>query len=90
MVRSAGATEVHFLVASPPTKYPCYYGIDTSRQEELIASTMDVDQISCHIGADSLHYISMEGMFAAMKADTDIYCAACFSGDYPAGKEIVI
>lgn len=90
MVRSAGATEVHFLVASPPTKYPCYYGIDTSRQEELIASTMDVDQISCHIGADSLHYISMEGMFAAMKADADIYCAACFSGDYPAGKEIVI
>jgi amidophosphoribosyltransferase len=90
MVRNAGAKEVHFLVASPPTKYPCYYGIDTSRQEELIASTMDVDQISCHIGADSLHYISMEGMFAAMKADTDIYCAACFSGDYPAGKEIVI
>ncbi len=89
MLRDAGATEVHMLVASPPTKFPCYYGIDTSRREELIANTMNNEQIRQFIGADSLHYISMEGMFAAMKNDSDIYCAACFSGDYPAGVESV-
>ena len=64
MLRNVGAKEVHVLIASPPTSYPCYYGIDTSRREELIASTMDVEQINQYIGADSLHYISMEGMFA--------------------------
>lgn len=87
MVRKAGAKEVHFMVTSPPTKYPCYYGIDTSRREELIASSMEVPQITEYIDADSLHYISMEGMFTAMKTDDAVYCAACFSGDYPAGVE---
>jgi amidophosphoribosyltransferase len=87
MLREAGATEVHMLVASPPTKFPCYYGIDTSRREELIANSMDNEQIREFIGADSLHYISMEGMFKALKGESDIYCAACFSGDYPAGTE---
>lgn len=85
MLRAAGATEVHMLVASPPTKFSCYYGIDTSQREELIANTMDNDQIRDFIGADSLHYISMEGMFKALKNENNIYCAACFSGDYPAG-----
>ncbi len=89
MLREAGATEVHMVVASPPTKFPCYYGIDTSRREELIANTMSNDQIQAFIGADSLHYISMEGMFTAMKNNADIYCAACFSGDYPAGVESI-
>jgi len=90
MLRNVGAKEVHVIIASPPTKFPCYYGIDTSRREELIASTMSVEQINDYIGADSLHYISMEGMFAAMKSDSDSFCAACFSGDYPAGEEISI
>lgn len=89
MLREAGATEVHMIVASPPTKFPCYYGIDTSRREELIANTMSNEEIRNFIGADSLHYISMEGMFTAMKNQADIYCAACFSGDYPAGVESV-
>lgn len=87
MLRNVGAKEVHVLIASPPTRFPCYYGIDTSRREELIASTMDVEQISSFIGADRLYYISMEGMFAAMKSDPGIFCAACFCGDYPAGEE---
>ena len=87
MLREAGATEVHMIVASPPTKHPCYYGIDTSRREELIANTMNNEEIRAFIGADSLHYISMEGMFAAMKNKAERYCAACFSGDYPAGVE---
>ncbi len=89
MLREAGAKEVHMVVASPPTKFPCYYGIDTSRREELIANTMSDEQIRNFIGADSLNYISMEGMFAAMKNNADIYCTACFSGDYPAGVESV-
>lgn len=89
MLREAGATEVHMVVASPPTRFPCYYGIDTSRREELIANTMSNEQIREFIGADSLNYISMEGMFAAMKNNADIYCAACFSGEYPAGVESV-
>ena len=87
MLRAAGAIEVHMLVASPPTKFSCYYGIDTSQREELIANTMDNNQIRDFIGADSLHYISMEGMFKALKNENNIYCAACFSGDYPTGVE---
>ncbi|MDD2620363.1 MAG: amidophosphoribosyltransferase [Syntrophomonadaceae bacterium] len=83
MLREAGATEVHMAVASPPTKYPCYYGIDTSRREELIASTMAQGEIEKFIEADSLHYISMEGMFNALKTGEQNFCAACFSGSYP-------
>jgi amidophosphoribosyltransferase len=89
MLRNAGAKEVHVVIASPPTRYPCYYGIDTSRREELIASTMDVDEICEFIEADSLHYIGLNSMFTAMKSDAGIFCAACFSGDYPAGEESV-
>ncbi|HBQ27610.1 MAG TPA: amidophosphoribosyltransferase, partial [Syntrophomonas sp.] len=62
MLRRAGASEVHMVVASPPTKFPCYYGIDTSRREELIANNMETDEICEFIGADSLNYISREGM----------------------------
>lgn len=83
MLRDAGAAEVHMAVASPPTRFPCYYGIDTSRREELIASTMNTSQIQNFIGADSLHYLTMEGMFAAMKGGSAGFCAACFNGDYP-------
>lgn len=82
MLRDAGASEVHMAVASPPTKYPCFYGIDTSRREELIANTMDNDQISAFIGADSLHYLTMEGMLESVK-ERSVFCTACFSGSYP-------
>lgn len=83
MLRLAGATEIHMAVASPPTKYPCYYGIDTSSREELIANSMDSEEIRSFIGADSLHYLSMEGMLQALKQDEPFFCAACFSGSYP-------
>lgn len=83
MLRDAGAAEVHMVVASPPTKFPCYYGIDTSRREELIANRMGVEQIREFIGADSLHYMSMEGMFSSINGSDLNMCAACFSGDYP-------
>jgi amidophosphoribosyltransferase len=83
MLRQAGAKEVHMAVASPPTRFPCYYGIDTSRREELIASSMDPSEIGDFIGADSLQYISMEGLFSALQKDENFFCAACFSGNYP-------
>lgn len=83
MLRDAGAAEVHMAVASPPTRFSCFYGIDTSRREELIASTMQVPQIQTFIGADSLHYLSIEGMFAALEGGAAGFCSACFSGDYP-------
>lgn len=89
MLRNAGAREVHVVVASPPARHPCYYGIDTSRREELIASTMDLAGITDYIGADSLHYLSMAGMLAAMNTDDDIFCTACFCGEYPAGTETI-
>lgn len=89
MLRNAGATEVHMAVASPPTKYPCYYGIDTSRREELIANTMDTDQICEFIGADSLHYVSREGMRDALQKSYPFFCDACFSGSYPIPVESV-
>lgn len=87
MLREAGATEIHMLIASPPTKYPCYYGIDTSESEDLIANKMDVKAIADFIGADSLHYISMEGMNKALEGNEDFFCAACFSGNYPVAIE---
>ncbi|MGI6549715.1 MAG: amidophosphoribosyltransferase [Syntrophomonadales bacterium] len=83
MLREAGATEVHMAVASPPTQYSCFYGIDTSAREELIAAKMDVEGIRTFIGADSLHYLSLEGLFAAANRNAVDFCAACFTGNYP-------
>jgi amidophosphoribosyltransferase len=87
MVRQAGAAEVHMRISSPPTMHPCFYGIDTPKQEELLASNMNVEQIAKHIGADSLAFISMNGLYRAVgeaKRDDAApqYCDACFSGDY--------
>ncbi|NLB89004.1 MAG: amidophosphoribosyltransferase [Syntrophomonadaceae bacterium] len=87
MLRKAGATEVHMVIASPPTKYPCYYGIDTSDSEDLIANKMDVNAIADFIGADSLHYISIEGMHKALERSEGFFCTACFSGNYPVAIE---
>jgi len=81
MVKKAGAKEVHFLISSPPVAYPCYYGIDTAEREKLIANQLDVEGIREYIGADSLHYISEEGLLRAL--GTDAVCLACFNGSYP-------
>lgn len=88
MLREAGAAEIHMLIASPPTKYSCFYGINTSKKEELIANKMEVDAIADFIGADSLHFISMAGMVNALGHDEDFFCAACFSGHYPVAVEV--
>ncbi len=87
MVRRAGAKTVHMRIASPPTRHPCFYGIDTPRQEELLASTMDNDAMTSEIGVDSLEFLSIDGLYQALgygKRDRDRrYCDACFTGDYP-------
>jgi amidophosphoribosyltransferase len=81
MVRDAGAREVHLRISSPPTQWPCYYGIDTPTRRELIASSHSVDEIARYVTADSLGYLSLEGMLEAMGGE-DSYCHACFSGKY--------
>lgn len=83
MVRNAGAKEVHVLISSPPTSYPCYYGIDTPTRKELISSSHTVEEITRYITADSLGYLSREGLLGAVGGDSSSYCRACFTGGYP-------
>jgi amidophosphoribosyltransferase len=83
MVRQAGATEIHLRISSPPTTGPCYYGIDTPKREELIASHQTIAEITRFVGADSLGYLSQEGLLSAVAEDRHRYCNACFSGNYP-------
>jgi len=84
MLKEAGATAVHMCVSSPPIIYPCFYGIDTSIRKELIAATKSVEEIRELIGADSLHYLSLEGLKKALPAlNPEAMCYACFNGDYP-------
>jgi amidophosphoribosyltransferase len=83
MLRKAGAAEVHFRIASPPVRWPCFYGIDMPTRRELIGAELEVSQIEEKLGVDSLGYLSLEGMTEAVEA-AGPYCTACFSGDYPA------
>ncbi len=83
MLREAGALEVHVRISSPPVKWPCFYGIDFATRAELIANGLDVDEIAASVGADSLGYISLEGMVASTGQDRSSLCTACFTGDYP-------
>jgi amidophosphoribosyltransferase len=83
MVRQAGAKEIHLRISSPPTTGPCYYGIDTPKREELIAATHSIAEIAKFVGADSVGYLSIEGLLSAVEKDRDRYCSACFSGNYP-------
>jgi amidophosphoribosyltransferase len=83
LIRAAGAREVHMRIASPPVTGPCYYGIDTPSREELIAANLSVDEIARHIDVDSLGYLSLDGMLAAVPGGPGGFCHACFSGDYP-------
>jgi len=83
MLRDAGAREVHMRISSPPIKWPCFYGIDTANRDELIGAWMSVDEIRQKIGADTLHYLSLEGMVAATDVAGEKFCTACFSHEYP-------
>lgn len=83
LIRQAGAKEVHMRIACPPTVGPCYYGVDTPHREQLIAAQNSVEEIRQFIGADTLGYLSREGLFKAMQTGENKYCAACFDGRYP-------
>jgi amidophosphoribosyltransferase len=83
MVREAGANEVHVRISCPPTKHSCYYGVDTPRRADLIAAQLSVEEVCEYIGADSLGYLSLEGMLASIGIDPASTCNACWSGKYP-------
>ena len=83
MVREAGATEVHVRISCPPTAHSCYYGVDTPHRQDLIASRMSIEEIRDYIEADSLGYLSLEGMLEAIGIDQSSSCTACWSGKYP-------
>ena len=83
MLREAGAAEVHVRISSPPVRWPCFYGIDFATRAELIATGIGVEEVCTSIGADSLGYISEEGMIAATEQSRDQLCTACFTGVYP-------
>lgn len=83
MLREAGAREIHVRISSPPVKWPCFYGIDFATRAELIASGLEVEEIRRSIGADSLGYVSLEGLIESTQIEDKKLCSACFSGNYP-------
>jgi amidophosphoribosyltransferase len=85
MLKDAGAREVHGRISAPPIRHPCHYGIDMSTREEMIAHGRSVEEIADELGADSLAYLSMEGVYEAVGTPAAHHCDACFTGDYPLG-----
>jgi amidophosphoribosyltransferase len=83
MLREAGAAQVHVRISSPPVTWPCFYGIDFATRAELVANGLGVDEVRASIGADSLGYISLDGMVTATRQPQERLCTACFTGDYP-------
>ncbi|MBI5311010.1 MAG: amidophosphoribosyltransferase [Actinobacteria bacterium] len=83
MLREAGAKEVHLRISAPPIRHTCHYGIDMSSNEQMIAHGRTVDEIAKELGADSLAYISLEGVYEAIRGERGAHCDACFTGDYP-------
>jgi amidophosphoribosyltransferase len=83
MIKAAGASEVHVRISCPPTISPCFYGVDTPRRSELIAATHSLEEIRKYLDADSLKYLSLEGMLAAVNSHRTVYCTACYTGQYP-------
>jgi amidophosphoribosyltransferase len=83
MLREAGAREIHVRISSPPVKWPCYYGIDFATRAELIANGLEVEEIRRSIGADSLGYVSLDGLISATQVPSERLCSACFTGEYP-------
>jgi amidophosphoribosyltransferase len=88
MLREAGAAEIHLRISAPPIKHPCHYGIDMSTREEMIAHGQTVEEIAAELGVESLHYLSLDGVYNAVGVTRDTHCDACFTGEYPlAGTE---
>jgi amidophosphoribosyltransferase len=83
LLRRAGAKEIHMRISSPPIRYPCMMGVDMATRQELIAHRLTPEEIRAHLGVDSLHYLSLDGLLAGVGRPADSFCLACFTGDYP-------
>jgi amidophosphoribosyltransferase len=84
LLRDAGASEVHLGISSPPFKWPCYLGLDVAKRDELIAARLEsVEEIGREIGADSIRYLSLEGLIKAIDLPHEAFCVGCFTGHYP-------
>jgi amidophosphoribosyltransferase len=83
MLRGAGALEVHMRISAPPIRYPCHYGVDMSTTDEMVAHGRTVEEIAEHLECDSLAYLSLEGVYEAIRGERGTHCDACFSGEYP-------
>ncbi len=83
MLKDAGAAEVHMRISAPPIKHPCHYGIDMSTREEMIAHGRSTEEVAAELGCDSLHYLSLAGVYEAVRGERATHCDACFSGEYP-------
>ena len=83
MMKAAGAREIHLRISCPPTVSPCFYGIDTPRRSELIAATHTLEEIRKYIDADSVGYLSLEGLLSSVGARRAAYCTSCYTGQYP-------
>ncbi len=88
LLRKAGVAEVHMRVCAPPIRYPCFFGVDMASYRELIAAQKTIPEIKELIGADSLGYLSIEGLIKAVALPKEIFCLACFNGDYPIPVQI--
>ena len=87
-LRAAGVKEIHMLVSCPPTRYPCYYGIDFPSSSQLIASGNTIKEICEYLGLDSLYYLSLDGLVEATGRDRDTFCLACFNNIYPVAPDL--
>ena len=83
MLRGAGALEVHMRISAPPIRYPCHYGVDMSTKQEMVAHGRTVDEIAEELECDSIAYLSLEGVYEAIRGEAATHCDACFSGNYP-------
>jgi amidophosphoribosyltransferase len=83
MLREAGAVEIHMRVSAPPIRHPCHYGVDMSTKQEMVAHERTIEEIAEELGCDSLAYLSLAGVYEAVRGTRDTHCDACFSGDYP-------
>ena len=83
MLKRAGVKEVHMRICAPPIRYPCFFGVDMATRRELIAAQKTIPEVRDFIGADSLGHLSIDGLIKAVALPKDIFCLACFTGDYP-------
>jgi len=88
MLRGAGAAEVHMRISAPPIRHPCHYGIDMSTKQEMVAHDRTVEEIAEELGCDSLAYLSLEGVYEAIRGERGTHCDACFTGEYPLERAV--